>query len=110
MQRNEQQRLEQALQAVKGEVSAFPLMGKIENAFDAVGLMRGSLAPLGRAAVGFAVGTGVVYALNGVHMAPFAFDEYGMRRPWIYDDPENGTSFTWWMPGLGVAILFGMFI
>lgn len=105
----EKQRLEQTLAAVKGEVSAFPLVGKIETAFDSIGLMRGPIAPIGRAAVGFAVGTGIMYTLNGMHMAPWAFDEYGNRRPWKYDDPE-GTACPWWVPGAGLGLLFGVFI
>jgi hypothetical protein len=102
--------LDQVLKGAQNNVAAFPLIGKVEQAFDSVGLMRGSFAPVGRAAVGFAVGTGIIYALNGMHLAPWAFDEYGNRRPFKYDDPENGTVLPWWAPGLGLAVLFGGFI
>jgi len=102
-------KLAATLSALKNDVGAFPVIGRVEKAFDSVGLMRGSLAPLGRAAVGFALATGVVYALNGFHLAPFAFDDYGNARPWKYDDPE-GTSIPWWMPGVGVAFLCGALI
>lgn len=105
----EKDKLEAALKSLKGEVGSFPVISQVEKAFDSVGLMRGSLAPLARAGVGFALGTGLIYALNGLHLAPWAFDEYGMRRPWKYDDPE-GTSFPWWMPGVAAAFVFGAVI
>ncbi len=94
-----------------GDVAGFQLIGKVEKAFDSVGIMRGAFAPLGRAAVGFAVGTGVMYALNGLHLAPFAFDESGNPRPWKYQqNSENATSVPWWMPGLALGAAFGLFI
>jgi len=91
--------------------AAFPFVGSIEKAFDSVGLMSGTFAPAGRAAVGFAVGTAAMYALNGMHLAPWAFDEAGNRRPWKYDSAsEDATALPWWIPGVGLAVVFGLFI
>lgn len=107
-----QEPLSDALAKLSGaDIGSFPVIGKIEKAFDSVGLMRGAFAPLGRAGVGFAIGTGVMYALNGVHLAGFAFDESGNPRPWKYQqNSENATSVTWWMPGLALGAAFGLFI
>lgn len=107
-----QEPLSEALAKLTGaDVGGFPVIGKIEQAFDSVGLMRGAFAPVGRAAVGFGIGTAAMYALNGVHLASFAFDESGNPRPWKYSqNSENATSLPWWMPGLALGAAFGLFI
>lgn len=85
--------LEAVLGGGKPDVSAIPGIGLVENAFDSVGMMRGSAAPVLRAATGFALGSMVMFALR----PSFAFDESGKARPWKYEpghgDNEDATRY-----------------
>lgn len=104
--------LDDILKQLKHGDQSFPLVGKLEQGFDAIGLMKPSWSPIGRAAIGFGLGAGIMYSLNGLHMAPFAFDEYGQPRPFKLLDPRNGeaTYFHWAVPAALLAVVCGSVI
>jgi hypothetical protein len=84
-------------------VGSLPGLGLVENAFDSVGMMRGSAAPVLRAATGFTLATMVMFALR----PSFAFDEQGQVRPWKYDpghgDNEDSTTVSWYVSTLAIV-------
>ena len=84
------------------------LISPFESAFDAVGMMRGSTAPLKRSIVGMAVGAGATYALKPA----VSFLPSGAPRPWVALKPNdpNATMVPWWMPGIATGFVFGVLI
>jgi hypothetical protein len=74
-----------------------------EKLFDAIGLMRGKYAPVGRAAVSFAAVSFVIWAVR----PGFMFYEDGSPKP--MGGPE-GTSVPWWMLPAAAALVGGVFI
>lgn len=70
---------------------------KLEGFFDSLGLMRGTFAPVGRAAIGFAGGTIVAEAIR----PEVSYNPDGTRRPWAitHPDAENPTYLPWWVWG-----------
>lgn len=86
----------------------YPVITQIEGVFDSMGLMTGTMAPVWRASLGFALGTGLVYAVR----PGFMFHENGSPRPWKYvsNQPGVSTSIPWWLPGSLLAIAFGVFV
>lgn len=73
-----------------------------ENFFDSIGLMRGDYAPVGRAAVGAAVGSALMWSIR----PSFAFDKSGNPIPW----GKDGTSVPWFTIPAAMAIFCGVFI
>ncbi len=105
--------LEDVLRNVNGAAkNDFPLIGPLENAFAAVGLMQPSWSPIARAAIGFGIGAGAMYGLNGLHMAPFSFDEYGHPRPFKLLQPNNAeaTYLHWSIPAGFMAFVCGVLV
>jgi len=86
-----------------GDVASNPANAP-ERFFDSIGLMRGDFAPVGRAAVGALVGTGIMWALR----PGFAFDKDGHAKPW--GKGANGTSIPWYTLPAALAIFCGVFI
>lgn len=70
---------------------------KVEGVFDAMGLMQGTFAPVGRGAVGFAFGTWAAEAIR----PEVSYNPNGTRRPWVLTTPdaENPTYIPWWTWG-----------
>lgn len=69
--------------------------------------MRGSYAPAGRAAFGFAATGALLWAIR----PSFAFDETQGPRPWSATSPNPGaTKVPWFVPALAAAAYCGLFI
>lgn len=83
-------------------------MDTIENAFDKVGLMQGTYAPLLRATTGAVMGSVVVFGFKPELM----WNSDGTLRPWVITSPNdpNPTMFPWWMAVGLPAALFGVFV
>lgn len=73
-----------------------------EKFFDSLGLMQGEYSPIGRAAVGAALGSAVIWAVR----PSFAFDKSGNPLPW----GKDGTSVPWFTIPAALAIFCGVFI
>jgi hypothetical protein len=80
---------------------------RVERAFDGLGLGSGTFAPVARFTAGFVVGGFMMEAVR----PEFAYT-HGGRRPWAITDPNeaNKTYIPWWAPGVGLGMLFGLFI
>ena len=76
----------------------------IENAMAAMGLVN----PAHRLLFGMAAGTAASFALKPRLM----FNEKGEPRPWVVQDPgaKGSTAFPFWMPGVGLGLLLGVYI
>lgn len=72
----------------------------LENAFDAVGAMEGTLAPLKRAAIGGGIGYLLAYGLKPA----VAFDNDGNERPWIFGENGDSKDATY-LPAWGIAVI-----
>jgi len=76
--------------------------------FDSIGMMRGEMAPVYRAAFGFSVGTAAMFLFR----PSFAFDASGAVRPWRFSDPgsRSATGVPWFVVPTVLAIISGVFI
>lgn len=77
-------------------------MNAAESFFDAIGLMRGDFAPVGRAVVGFGIGSAVIWAVR----PSFAFSSDGHALPW----GKGGTSLPWYTLPAALGIFCGLFV
>jgi len=85
----------------------YKVTDNLETTFTGLGLGDGTFAPVGRFAIGFVLGAGIMevvrpsVAYNGLQ-----------RRPWAVTSPSDpaGTFLPWWGPGIVGGILFGVFI
>lgn len=77
-------------------------MNAPEQFFDAIGLMRGEYAPVGRAAVSFALVSALVWAVRPSLM----FTSDGSPKPY----GAKGTSFPWYVLPTVAAVVGGVFI
>lgn len=75
-----------------------------ESFFDSIGLMRGSYAPVGRAAVGGGLGALIMFAVR----PSFAFNADGSPKPW--GSGKGGTSIPWFTLPIALAIFSGIFV
>lgn len=114
-------RLDEVLKQGSDAVQYIPGISEAEKFFDAVGLGKGPFAPVGRAAISFAVVAGIQHLVK----PGYAYDEQGNVRPWRYGPgqlsslvdeetgeamPSNATSFPWFfLPGIG-AVVGGMIV
>lgn len=86
-------------------------MDFIENGFDAIGLLRGSNAPVKRAALGALVGSCIVTLAR-----PKAMFVNGVPRPWslITKNPEKSniepTPVPWFFVPAALALAAGVLI
>jgi len=98
--------------AKQGNEQKLPVLGAVEDIFDAFGLMRGPFAPALRAGVGF----GVVWLVMAAIRPSFAYDESGQARPWKFgsqaspDGDDNSTLVPWWMLPLGGAFVSSVLV
>lgn len=77
-------------------------MNAPEHFFDAIGLMRGEYAPVGRAAVSFGLVSALVWAVRPSLM----FTSDGSPKPY----GAKGTSFPWYVLPTVAAVIGGVFI
>lgn len=77
-------------------------MNAPEHFFDALGLMRGEYAPVGRAALSFGIASAVVWAIRPSLM----FNADGSPKPY----GSKGTSFPWYIIPTAAAVVGGVFI
>ncbi len=73
-----------------------------EQFFDALGLMRGEYAPVGRAALSFGLASALVWAVRPSLM----FNADGTPKPY----GAKGTSFPWYVLPAVAAVIGGVFI
>lgn len=94
-----------AIKDILDKASTDPMstpMNAAEHFFDALGLMRGDFAPVGRAAVGFGIGAAVIWAAR----PSFAFGPDGSALPW----GKGGTSLPWYTLPAAFGIFCGLFV
>jgi len=75
----------------------------IERAFDGLGMMQGSLAPIKRAAFGAGLG----YIIGEAIRPSWSHTSSGAHRPWLYlsGDNASGTLLPWWtLPVAGAFV------
>lgn len=98
----------QSILQQSGAAPTHAIITPIENVFDSLGMMDGSMSPVYRALFGFTVGTGAMYAIR----PSISFDQNGSPRPWSYvrNQPGVSTALPWWLPGAVLAILSGVFV
>lgn len=88
------------------------IVDRAETAFDAIGMGEGALAPVARAGAGFALGT-IAWGYLDPHLTQISYTADGSTRPWALtasSGDANQTMFPWWVPGAGLALLFGGFV
>jgi len=98
----------QLLGTLTGEGNYIPVVHEVERAFDGLGLMSGSWAPVKR----FVFAGAAVYILQEAFKPGYAYDEAGNKRPWIYTQGESqhSTYVPFWAAPLVGAIFFSVFI
>jgi hypothetical protein len=81
-------------------------MNPLEGSLDAIGLMRGDMAPLKRFLFGTAVAYGVVIAIQ-----PQSMFIQGQARPWSLTSPEaEATNTPHWLIPVTVGAALALFI
>jgi len=79
----------------------------IEGIMDSMGMMRGSFAPVKRAALGAVVG----YIVGEALRPSFAYSKNGKHREWAFLSGGQGdATIPWWIfPATG-AVVLGVFV